>query len=174
MALERRDQALRQVPDLMDSMQVPAFARRMMRADSANAAALMTIVDSFGWPTRSMVGTDGASAAFLIAQHNPGIQQEALRRMLALPGGQVNPSDLALLQDRVLTDAGKPQVYGTQLKPSPDGTLVFDSIADVANVDRRRADAGLFPLSVYICMIRGMYGRDVADPRPASRQAPPR
>lgn len=158
----------------MDSMQVPAFARRMMRADSANAAALMTIVDSFGWPTRSMVGTDGASAAFLIAQHNPSIQQEALRRMLALPGGQVNPSDLALLQDRVLTSAGKPQVYGTQLKPSPAGTLMFDSIADVAHVDRRRADAGLFPLSVYICMIRGMYGRDVADPRPASRQAPPR
>lgn len=175
LSLERRDQALREVPDLLDSVRVPAFTRRMRAADSANAAALMAIVDVHGWPTRSMVGTDGASAAFLIAQHNANIQQTALARMLAVPRGEVNPSDLALLQDRVLVNAGKPQVYGTQLKASPDGkALVFDSIADPADVDRRRADAGLYPLSVYICVIRGMYGRDVIDPRTERKQASPR
>lgn len=175
LALERRDQALRMVPDLLDSMKTPGFARRMAAADSANAAALTAIVDAHGWPTRSMVGVDGASAAFLIAQHNQRIQREALRRMLALPAGEVNPSSLALLQDRVLVNAGRPQVYGTQLKSSADGkALVFDSIADLADVDRRRARVGLPPMSVYMCLIRGMYGRKVVDPRKAEDHVPPR
>lgn len=173
--LGRRDQAVRLVPGLLDSLKTPAFARRMMAADSANAAALMGIVAEYGWPTRSMVGTDGATAAFLIVQHNAGIQQAALRRMLALPAGEVNPSDLATLQDRILANAGKPQLYGTQLKlAAGDSALVFDSIADPAQLDRRRAAAGLPPLDVYICMVRGMYGHDVVDPRAAPNRKPPR
>lgn len=166
-ALQDSDQAMRLVPGLADSLRDSSFVRRMAVRDSADAAALMAIVARSGWPTRTMVGAAGAHAAFLIAQHNTRIQPEALRRMRALPPAEVKRSDLALLEDRVLVDAGKPQRYGTQLRWSNAGqAMVFDSIADFAHLDARRAAAGLPPLGVYICLVRGLYQRPVIDPRP--------
>lgn len=166
LALADSDQAVRMIPGFADSIASATFRGRLMARDSADAAALMEIVAHHGWPTRTMVGADGASAAFLIAQHNASIQHEALRLMLALPPGEVSPSDLALLQDRVLTGDGKPQRYGTQLAIAADGKpMTFDPIEDPAHVDERRARVGLPPLDVYICIMRGMYGREVVDPR---------
>jgi hypothetical protein len=129
----------------------------------------MQIVARVGWPTRTLVGVDGAAAAFAIAQHNDAIREQALRMMLALPGGEVNPSDLATLQDRVLTKAGKRQKYGTQLEQKPGtDTLVFDPVEDMPNLDARRAAVGLMPVKTYICVLRGLYGRAVRYPLPGS------
>jgi hypothetical protein len=86
--------------------------------------------------------------------------------MGALPRAEVKRSDLALLEDRVLVSEGKPQRYGTQLQWSSEhNAMMFNPIADFANVDARRADAGLPPLGVYICLVRGLYQREVVDPR---------
>ena len=164
-ALGEADQAIREVPGLVDSLRSESFGRRMRERDSANAAALMEIAARHGWPTRSMVGVDGASAAFLVAQHNPSIQREALRLMLALPPGEVSPADLALLHDRVLVGEGKPQRYGSQLGASAGGAMKFDPIEDIGRVDARRAEVGLFPLGTYVCIMRGVMGQAVADPR---------
>ncbi|HEU4631998.1 MAG TPA: DUF6624 domain-containing protein [Gemmatimonadaceae bacterium] len=164
-ALGERDQAVRNAPALADSMRDPAFVRRMAERDSADAAELRAIIDRYGWPGRSLVGARGASAAFLVAQHNPALQHEALRLMQALPAGEVSPSDLAMLEDRVRVSDGRPQRYGTQLHDSGDGrTLVFDPIEDLAHLDERRAAAGLPPLPVYLCIIRGLSGREVQPP----------
>jgi hypothetical protein len=166
LALRDSDQAVRQSPSLADSMRDSAFVRRMIARDSLDAAALRQIVVRYGWPTKSLVGAEGASAAFLIAQHNASLQPEALRLMGALPAGEVSPSDLAMLEDRVRVSQGKPQRYGTQLAFADSGRrMVFDSIEDVAHLDERRAAAGLPPMTSYLCLMREMYGRDVADPR---------
>ena len=42
------------------------------RIDAANTARLAEIVAEHGWPTRSLVGDDGANAAWLLAQHPTG------------------------------------------------------------------------------------------------------
>jgi Family of unknown function (DUF6624) len=159
--LARADQEVRDVPGITDSMQDSAFVGRMMARDAADSAALRTIIDRFGWPGRSLVGSDGASAAWLVAQHIYGIQPEVLRRMQALPAGEVSPTDLAMLEDRVNVTQGKAQRFGTQLNRENE----FDSIADVAHLDERRAAAGLPPLGVYLCMMRAFTGRDMKDPR---------
>ncbi len=165
LALGERDQELRRMAGMVDSLRSEGFARRLMAADSANSAALAAIMARHGWPTPSMVGRDAASAAFLIAQHSDGLQEEALRLMRALPRSEVSGQDLALLQDRVLTGQGKAQRYGTQLTVSADGqSLAFSPIEDVEHVDERRAEVGLFPLSVYRCILEGAYGRPVAAP----------
>ena len=164
--LDSIDQSLRIVPNLMDSIRSPDFQRRMMQLDSTDAKALMTIVARWGWPGRTLVGPDGAKAAFLIAQHNDAIREQALALMLAMPKGEVNLGDLATLQDRVLVKQGKPQKYATQLEQKADAAVMtFDPIEDLPNIDRTRAEVGLMPLSAYICVIRGFYGRDVVDPR---------
>ncbi len=164
-ALGKADQATRTVTDFGDSVQDPAFVRHMNRSDSANASALMAIVNRVGWPTRSMVGVEGSEAAFLIAQHNTPIQHQVLRLMQAAPPGQVSPVDLAMLDDRVQVSDGKSQRFGTQISMTGNGPAKFDSIADVAHLDQRRAAAGLPPIPVYICMMRVYSGREIVDPR---------
>jgi hypothetical protein len=160
--LARADQAVRDVPNISDSMRDAGFKRRMAARDSADSAELRGIMDRYGWPGRSLVGADGASAAWLVAQHVAGLQHEALRRMRALPPGEVSPTDLAMLEDRVLMSDGQPQRYGTQLT----WTNEFDPIEDVAHLDERRAAVGLPPLTVYLCMMKGFTGHEVKDPRP--------
>ena len=39
------------------------------RKDAINVTRLREIISKYGWPGRSMVGRDGATAAFLILQH---------------------------------------------------------------------------------------------------------
>lgn len=162
LALARADQAVRDVPSAADSMRDSGFVRRMAARDSADSAALRSIMDHDGWPGRSQVGADGASAAWLLAQHIGGLQHEVLRRMRALPPGEVSPTDLAMLEDRVLVSDGRPQRYGTQLTWANE----FRPIEDIAGLDERRAEAGLPPLSVYLCMIKGFTGHEIKDPRP--------
>ena len=41
----------------------------MQAVDLANTTRLREIVSADGWPGRSLVGTDGAHAAWLLAQH---------------------------------------------------------------------------------------------------------
>ena len=162
LALARADQAVRDVPNISDSMRDAGFTRRMAARDSADSAALRAIMDRYGWPGRGLVGADGASAAWLVAQHVAGLQHEVLRLMRALPPGEVSPTDMALLEDRVLVSDGKPQRYGTQLTWAKE----FSPIEDIAHLDERRAAVGLPPLSVYLCMMKGLTGHDVKDPRP--------
>jgi len=86
--------------------------------------------------------------------------------MQALPPGEVSPTDLAMLEDRVRVGDGLPQRYGSQLRPGEDGrTLRFDPIEELPGLEERRARVGLPPLAVYICMMRGMYGREIIAPQ---------
>jgi hypothetical protein len=164
-AMAARDQAVRLVPNFSDSVRDSAFVHRMTAVDQANADSLTKILAHSGWPTKSMVGARGASAAFLIAQHNEALQEPALALMRALPAGEVFAGDMAMLDDRVRVRRGEPQLYGTQLPWSESDTLRFYPIADIDGLDARRASAGLSPLSTYLCMMERMYGRKIADPR---------
>jgi hypothetical protein len=145
-------------------MKNPAFARRMAERDSVGLVRLREIVRRFGWPTKAMVGARGASAAFLIAQHNAEFQPEAFRLMQALPSGEVNQSELAMLQDRLLAHNGQPQKYATQLKPVTGDVMEFYPIDSVSRVDARRAAVGLPPMPVYLCMMQGFEGRSAKYP----------
>jgi hypothetical protein len=168
-AMGNADQAVRPAVGWADSIRDPAFVRRMHVQDSINAQRLREIIDRFGWPTKTMVGARGASAAFLITQHNASLQALGLRLMRALPPREVQQSELAMLEDRVLVSQGKPQKYGTQL--NVDGTE-FAPVDSLSRLADRRAEAGLPPMPVYLCMIRGFTGREARPPTQATSQLP--
>lgn len=130
------------------------LAREWTRVDAANTARLAEIVNAHGWPTRSLVGDDGANAAWLLAQHSdrlPDLQRRFLDLMReAVAANEARAVDLAYLTDRVAVHAGQPQVYGTQLCRDPGGRLSAYEIADPDTVDQRRAALGLCPLADYI------------------------
>ena len=135
---------------------------RMRAIDTANTKRVRAIIRKYGWPTPELVGRDGVDAAFLIVQHG---ELEFQKEMLPLVekayrSGGLPGQSYALLLDRVLVGQGKPQVYGTQAKRFEDWKgqeVALEPIEDEANVDKRRAEVGLFPLSEYREMLRRMY-----------------
>jgi uncharacterized protein DUF6624 len=124
----------------LESMHVDQLIRR-------NSELIRKIVNEHGWPGRSLVGDDGAGAAWLVVQHQD-MDLEFQQRCLALMReaflvGEVRPHDLAYLTDRVLTHEGKAQMYGTQ-----SGGVT--SAADEARIDANRAAIGLEPWRVAV------------------------
>jgi hypothetical protein len=124
------------------------------QVDADNALRMREILDEFGWPGWSLVGEDGALAAWVLIQHadfNIELQKRGLSMMrAAVEADDADPSDLAYLVDRVLVAEGKPQIYGTQLGVDADGEITPRTpIEDEANVDARRAEVGLGTLEAY-------------------------
>jgi|GEM_PF-924489 len=163
--LERvdRDQAIRNEMIRNGVTNVDAALQgRMTAIDSANTARMKEIVKQYGWPGPELVGVDGTEAAFLLVQH---AEHEFQKQMLPLVERayrekKLQGQDYALLLDRVLVAEGKPQVYGTQAKRFDqwkDKEPVFDPIEDEANVDKRRAEVGLFPMAEYRRLLKQLY-----------------
>ena len=154
--------------------EVKEVLERMERVDADNLAWLKGVVASKGWPTKSMVGPDGALGAFLIAQHASDL--EFMNACLghireAYKAGEAEGQWVALMTDRLLIlREKKQQLYGTQLT-AKDGKLVPQPIEDEANVDARRKDLGLPPLAQYLEQVnRGSAAKPAGgkgpDPKP--------
>lgn len=122
------------------------------RIDHANTEWMKTVIARHGWPGKSLVGADGANAAWLFVQHadmDKPFQKQAITLLeAAVAKGEASGQQLAYLSDRVLTGEGKPQRYGTQYH-EVDGKLVPQPIEDAAQVDERRANVGLGTLAEY-------------------------
>ena len=69
--------------------------------------------------------------------------QEAVKK------GKAQPQALALLEDRILTNQGKEQIYGSQVRINESGKFEFFPIKDEPNVNKRRASVGLGTLEEY-------------------------
>jgi len=151
------------VTDTLSKEKKAEFERvtaKVKELDAENTKWLKGIVEKHEWPAVTLVGKDGVNAAWLLVQHadaEPQFQRHCLDLMVRLPKNEVSRSNLAYLTDRVLLAEGKKQVYGTQFtfvegkwKPRP--------LEDEANVDKRRAEAGLPPLAEYVKQIDKLYG----------------
>lgn len=116
-----------------------------------NGDRLALIVDAFGWPGFSLVGEEGADAAWLLCKHAIA-QPELQRRMLplvelAVARGEAPPWHAATLLDGIRFYEGRPQVYGTMWDWDERGELRPWTIEDEDGVDDRRALVGLPPLA---------------------------
>jgi uncharacterized protein DUF6624 len=146
--------ALRQeLLEMQDADQAERTGEVAANNDAARTARLAEIIDEHGWPTPALVGEDGASAAWVIAQHSDqdlAFQREALQLMCAAAAaGDADPTELAYLVDRVAVNSGEPQVYGTQ-GGCVDGQATIGPMVDEQHVDERRAAVGLQPLEDYL------------------------
>jgi hypothetical protein len=124
------------------------------RLTAEHGDRLGRIIDEHGWPTVTMVGREGARAAWLIAQHADR-QLELQRRALALmeqavAAGEAEVRELAFLRDRVRVNEGRPQIYGTQIAGVRDGAPVPWPCADPEAMDRLRARVGIDPFAVHV------------------------
>ncbi|MEV4640202.1 DUF6624 domain-containing protein [Actinoplanes sp. NPDC049548] len=132
----------------------PAAQLAHRRVTVRNADRLAAILDTYGWPTVTLVGADAARRAFLIAQHADR-QLELQRRVLpllaaAVADGEAEPAHLAMLEDRVRVNEGRPQLYGTQIAGVADGAPVPWPCEDAETLDDRRVAVGLEPFAVHV------------------------
>jgi hypothetical protein len=133
--------------------------KSIMQVDQENRDRLQEIIEKYGWPTNSLVGKDGAQAAWVIAQHAddaPKFQRQCLDLMEKLPKEEVSKIDVAYLTDRVLLAENKKQIYGTQFNYT-NGKWEPKPLEDARNVDKRRAEVGLKPLAEYVKDLQSVY-----------------
>jgi hypothetical protein len=141
-----------------------------------NAERLNAIFDAVGWPAPD-VNRGGWAADWLLYQAiwSPDVMRRGLGLLRAAERRrEVDPLDVALLEDRILMLEGSPQQYGTQLEWDDDGVLNPLPIADVADVDLRRGAVGLGPLADEVQRIRAearSYGASAPADRAARRAA---
>lgn len=118
-----------------------------------NQQELDVLLKSEGWPKISEVGYHAASAAFLVIQHSdsalqskylPVIHQLCLER-------EASWQWYALMYDRLQTERGKPQKYGSQVRYN-NTTKKYElfPLEDEARVDEWRREAGMGPLADYV------------------------
>jgi hypothetical protein len=136
-----------------DSKQVKDLSVLINRADSLNILKVSRILDERGWLGSEVAGSNGNFALFLVVQHASLKIQEKYLPFLqaAVKKGNAQPSNLALLTDRIAIRRGKKQIYGTQVQQSPD-TFIYSisPLEDPDHVDERRAKMGLGPLAEYV------------------------
>jgi hypothetical protein len=116
-----------------------------------NSAKLTEIIHEYGWPGSSLVGDDGAEAAWLVAQHaigEPAFQRRCLTLLqAAVEAAEVPAWQAAYLEDRIRVFEGRKQLYGTQIDVGPEGEPLPFPIEDADRVDERRSAVRLEPLA---------------------------
>jgi hypothetical protein len=101
----------------------------------------------------SEIGNQCSSALYRVIQHSDLNTQEKYLPLIreAVKNKEAKPRDLATLEDRVALRQGKKQIYGTQVGQDKNSLKYYVSpLADPDNVDKRRAEVGLEPLSMVL------------------------
>jgi hypothetical protein len=142
-----------------EDAQAPADSlwKIQVELDKDNRALLKKVIARHGWPGQSIVGFDGANAAFLIAQHSDldtVFQRQCLGYLHAAYYKQdLNIADYGYLIDRVRVNTGRPQLFGTQFYMSDVGgkrKLQLKPVERPEALNLRRKVFGLPPVEEYL------------------------
>lgn len=157
-----RDPKLYQVPD---KKRDSSLSKAGTRADLMNQNWLKNEIKNNGWPTLSKVGVEGDRTAWLIVQHadnDTSFQKECLSILLKLiPKNETSISNIAYLQDRILVNTNKEQIYGTQFVPIlTEGKTTGLKLRPTINMEclnKRRNYVGLESIEEYLDFARERY-----------------
>ena len=115
-----------------------------------HAEELLRIVNEHGWPGKSLVGKDGATAAFILARFaisKPDLLKQFFKHLQkAVTAGDATATQEACLQDCILFYQGNPQQYGMCFDWDASGELVVN-VENVAEANERRKRLGLKTLA---------------------------
>jgi hypothetical protein len=119
----------------------------MMATDSSDIRRVRAIIQRYGYPGKTLVGTPTNKAAFYVIQHSNSIPRYLPLIKQAADKGELPFRLYAMMLDRHLMNMGKPQLYGTQGCGYNGQPPFIWPIEDPAHVNERRQKAG-FDLSV--------------------------
>lgn len=124
----------------------------------SNSKQLDQIINEFGYPTKSRAGKVAATAAWTIVMHsisNPPFMKKVLALLQSPPyKDEVDPKDLAYLEDRIRVFEGKFQIYGTQFDWDENDLLSPCPIENLERIYELREKIGLLPIEEQTEMMR--------------------
>jgi len=118
-----------------------------------NQQELEGLIAIYGWPKYSMVGKLAADAPLLVINHHPSdsVRKKYLPQIKkACLEKEGSCMEYAKIQDRILVNENKLQIYGMQFQYNAERKLEPFSIKDPQYVDQRRTEIGLEPLKEYL------------------------
>lgn len=136
------DQFVLATPD--DSDLVKATIKEVLQKNTDSLKNILSQIDE-GWPVRSKFGNQNgcksSDAAFLIAQHSDfdiEFQKSVLQTLETLKcrnneRPEYCPANLAYLHDRIQTNMGLPQKYGTQ--GTKENGIWFPNTCETSNIE---------------------------------------
>lgn len=134
------------------------YNARMVEVHERNGARLTEIISEYGRARESLVGSDGAEAAWIIVQHaiaDPALQRRCLTLIEeVVHQGEAPAWQFAYFADRIRILEGRPQVYGTSFDWDEQGEMSPCEIEDAEKVDERRRSVGLPSLAESTCRQR--------------------
>ena len=140
--------------EFVDDQDAQRYFRTLIRQqDSINLVRVEAIITKYGWLGIGQVGTRGNSTLWQVIQHAPLAIQEKYLPLIrrSVRAGQTMPDQLAILEDRILTDSGKPQRYGSQLMRIEDQMRIFP-VMDSETINERRNAIGLSRIENYLSL----------------------
>ena len=165
-AMTENDLSIRQELVADGSLAKHGYHPRMEAIHKSNTYRLATIIDQHGWPGESLVGEDGARAAWLVAQHaigNPPFMRQCLALLKQAASQREVPQwQAAMLEDRIRMYEGKPQVYGTQFQPNKGEGFIPYTIENPERVNDRRRTVGLNTLEERMAEMRVQSAQEMA------------
>lgn len=165
------DQTAREWTKGMSSLsadEIVNYSTEMELADSLNQAIVFGILDKEGWP--SHLSDKANQAIWIVIDHS---DLACRSKYLALvkekaEQGILDKTSYAILNDRVLMEEGKHQIYGTQIKMT--ATIVDDKITmqlclwpveNPENLDSLRSTVGLSPIEEYLKTSSKSIGQEI-------------
>lgn len=147
--MRNKDQWMRK--EYIDSGMSEELQRQLKQLDQSHTVKLKAIIHTYGWPGIKIVGEDGSEAMWLLVQHTPdkNFQKAALEKLrIAVMKKDASPVNLAYLEDRVLMNEGKMQIYGTQWVEK-DGKHYLYPVENFGLLNIRRFGLGLGSIEEY-------------------------
>lgn len=121
--------------------------------DMQNLQMVISIIKKCGMPTVASTNQQSMLTIWLVFQHSTHEFRKAYYPLLqvAAENGDIEATNMAMMEDRLLMIEKKPQIYGTQLRGSgPNGAFELWEITDPEYVNQRRAEVGFGPLEEYV------------------------
>ena len=135
-----------------ESAILPALWELKKKINEENLDRIIEIIDTKGWPKKSVVKEDAALTVFLVIQHADLETQKKYLPIMkeAANNGEADWSSLALLIDSVNLGEGKEQIYGSQIYRNEDGSFYVKDLEEPEYVNQRRKEVGLGPIEDYL------------------------
>lgn len=112
----------------------------------------ISIVENCGMPTLNNVTEHQMMGLWLVFQHtHHNIRKKYFPLFVkSAEKGDLEMSQIALMEDRILMKEGKPQKYGSQVQQGCTTDWELYNLANPETVDKRRLKMGMIPLKEYL------------------------
>jgi len=129
------------------------IAQMKKEISTGNFSNMEKLISQYGWPTYSSVGKLAADGPLLVINHheNEAVRIRYLARIKnACLQNEGSCMEYAKIQDRILVNTGKPQIFGMQFHYDKERKLVPFPIENPEYIDQRRSKIGLEPIQQYL------------------------